>query len=51
VPCFVGIVIQQIVEQTIEYHRLRRENRKLHERIKRLRAVAASLSTPSQPGG
>jgi hypothetical protein len=51
VPCFVGIVIQQIVEHAFEYHRLRQENRELHEQLKRLPATPAGLSTPSQPGG
>jgi CHASE2 domain-containing sensor protein len=51
VPCFVGIVIQQIVEHAFEYHRLRQENRELHEQLKRLPAAPAGLSTPSQPGG
>ena len=33
VPCFVGIMIHEIVEHTTEYHRLQRENRELHEQL------------------
>jgi hypothetical protein len=33
VPCFVGIVIHEMVEHATEYHRLQRENRELHEQL------------------
>jgi len=51
VPCFVGIVIHQIVEHTIEYHRLHRENRELHDQINHLQAAAGSPLTPPRSGG
>jgi CHASE2 domain-containing sensor protein len=38
VPCFVGIVIHEMVEHMTEYHRVQRENRELHEQINHLRA-------------
>jgi CHASE2 domain-containing sensor protein len=37
VPCFAGIVIHEIVEHMIEYHRLQRENRELHEQAAAVR--------------
>ncbi|MGA3017806.1 MAG: CHASE2 domain-containing protein [Bryobacteraceae bacterium] len=46
VPCFVGIVIHEMVEHATEYHRLQRENRELHEQMNHLRAAATSASTP-----
>ena len=33
VPCFVGIVIHEMVAHATEYHRLQRENRELHEQL------------------
>ena len=37
VPCFAGIVIHEIVEHMIEYHRLQRENRELHKQAAAVR--------------
>jgi CHASE2 domain-containing sensor protein len=51
VPCFVGIVIHEMVGHATEYHRLQRENRELHEQMDRLRAAATSSSAPSQGEG
>jgi CHASE2 domain-containing sensor protein len=37
VPCFVGLVIHEIVDHTREYLHLQRENRELHEKLSHLR--------------
>jgi len=51
VPCFVGIMIHEVIEHTTEYRRLQRENRELHERMDRLRAAATIPSNPSHGEG
>jgi CHASE2 domain-containing sensor protein len=40
VPAFVGLVIHEIVEHTIEYHHLQKENHELHEQVNHLRTAA-----------
>ena len=47
VPCFVSIVIHEMVEHMTEYHRLQRENRELQVQMSHLRAAPPSPPTPS----
>jgi CHASE2 domain-containing sensor protein len=51
VPCFVGILIHEIVGHTTERRRLQKENSQLHEQISHLRAAATSSSTHSHGRG
>lgn len=47
VPCFVGILIHEIVQHTHEYHQLQTENRELEEKVKHLRSAAKGFMKPS----